>query len=287
MSVSNTNTNLSLYIPRVFLNVTKERMAEVFHSLMIGKVSSIDFVPREDNNSGDAYNMAFVHFEKFYDNVASTNFQEKVLDTKHEAKVVYDEPWYWICLPNTNPKPDSVRELERRVTELEQWIQYYNSMPNYGFPEPLSTPGTHLWVNSGTQTNQSAVDPSILQNLLPPPPPGDLTRQTATSPISLSPNMNNLEEGLVPSYDPEEIIAENYEAEINAYAYGDWADDDCGGWNFKPPLELPLTEGQIEKDDSGKLYKFKLKNGSPTWDEIPNYSSEWAEANKKFLETHS
>ena len=113
---------LSLYIPRVFANISKERMTQVFESLQIGQVAYVDFVPREDSNTGEPYNMAFVHFTKYYDNTGSENFQTKVKDPNHEAKIVYDDPWYWICLPNLNPKPDSIRELENRVAVLEQTV---------------------------------------------------------------------------------------------------------------------------------------------------------------------
>ena len=43
-----TQTQLSLYIPRVFANITKERIAHVFKSLRIGEVSVIDLVPRKN-----------------------------------------------------------------------------------------------------------------------------------------------------------------------------------------------------------------------------------------------
>lgn len=290
MSASN---NMSLYIPRVFMNITKQRMAQIFHSLSIGKVSSIDFVPREDNNTGDAYNMAFIHFDHYYDNVSSKNFQEKVIDTKHEAKIVYDDPWYWICLPNANPKPDAVRELERRVSELEEWIRYYNSLPNCGIPEPLSSLGSESVDNFESHCEYHNLDlPPFEDELLPPAAPeGYLQRSSSISglaiPRSKSPDMNSLEAGLGRSNgrEIEELVEENYDAEINAYAYD--FDNESQKKHFKPPLELPLTEGQIEKDDSGKLYKFKLENNSPKWIEIPNYTAEWGEANKKYLETHS
>ena len=98
-------SSLSIYIPRVFANITKDRVAQVFKSLSIGEVSYIDFVAREDANTGEPYNMAFIHFSEWYDNTASKNFQEKVNDPNHEAKIVYDDPWYWLISKSNSRVP--------------------------------------------------------------------------------------------------------------------------------------------------------------------------------------
>ena len=56
------NANMSLYIPRVFSNISKERIADVFECLRLGKVNRIDFVAKMDRNN-DLYNAVYVHFE--------------------------------------------------------------------------------------------------------------------------------------------------------------------------------------------------------------------------------
>ena len=182
---------LSLYIPRVFANISKERIAHVFESLQIGSVAYVDFVPREDSNTGEPYNMAFIHFTKYYDNTASENFQAKVKDPNHEAKIVYDDPWYWICLPNLNPKPDSIRELENRVAMLEQTVNQlmwssngYQMQPNANSTTSLFPPqNTAAWTATSTGTSTIWNDP--LANLAPIipiseiAPPPKLTRSVA------------------------------------------------------------------------------------------------------------
>jgi hypothetical protein len=92
------NTNMSLYIPHVFPNFTKEDVAQVFEN-MIGKVKNIDFVSKMGQD-GKFYNAAYIHFEHWYDTVAARNFQSRVQDSSKEARMVYDEPWYWIVLEN-------------------------------------------------------------------------------------------------------------------------------------------------------------------------------------------
>ena len=95
--------NISLYIPRVFINFFKCDIAMIFESLSIGKVKNIDLVLKMGKD-GKEYNSAYIHFEYWYDNVAAINFQDRVLDPNQEARLIYDEPWYWIVLENKAKK---------------------------------------------------------------------------------------------------------------------------------------------------------------------------------------
>jgi len=87
----------------VFANYTAERISTVFETLNIGKTKQIDLVAKMGKN-GVAYNSAYVHFEEWYDTIAARNFQSKVIDTTKEAKLVYEEPWYWVVLENKAQK---------------------------------------------------------------------------------------------------------------------------------------------------------------------------------------
>jgi len=97
--MSATIKNISLYIPHIFANYTKEDVAKVFDDQNIGKVKNIDFVSKMSQD-GKFYNAAYVHFEEWYNTMATRNFQARVLDTNKEARVMYEEPWYWIVLEN-------------------------------------------------------------------------------------------------------------------------------------------------------------------------------------------
>ena len=114
---------LSIYIPRVFPNITKARIAAIFQKLDLGEVRQVDLVPRT-NQDGEPYNMAFIHMRSWSDSVSSTNFQEKVLDPEREARVVYDDPWYWIVLENRNPKSDAQLIVEQRLEVLEEAVAH-------------------------------------------------------------------------------------------------------------------------------------------------------------------
>jgi hypothetical protein len=93
--------NISLYIPHVFPNFDKEYVAKAFKN--IGEVSQIDFVAKQDRNGKD-FNAVYVHFNKWYTNKKAIAFYESVIDETKEARLIHDEPWYWIVLPNTAKK---------------------------------------------------------------------------------------------------------------------------------------------------------------------------------------
>jgi len=97
------NQSLSLYIPHVFANVTKKTVMDTFEDQGLGKVKEIDFVEKMDKN-GKIYKTAFVHFECWYDSIITRNFQERVKNPDKEARIVYNDPWFWACFENKGKK---------------------------------------------------------------------------------------------------------------------------------------------------------------------------------------
>lgn len=91
--------NISLYIPHIFANISKTEVAEEFEYQDIGKVSNIDFILKTGQD-GKPYNAAYIHFERWFDTISAANFQSKVLDPSKEARLMYEDPWYWIVLEN-------------------------------------------------------------------------------------------------------------------------------------------------------------------------------------------
>jgi len=95
--------NISLYIPRVFANYTSMDVANVFESLNIGKVKAVDLVYKMGIDR-KTYNAAYIHFHFWHDNAVAVNFQERVVNPNQEARLVYDDPWYWVVLENNAKK---------------------------------------------------------------------------------------------------------------------------------------------------------------------------------------
>jgi hypothetical protein len=91
---NNTFENISLYIPRVFLNITQEKIKSAFEGNGIGKVTRVDLISKVPE-----YNIAYVHFEYWNDTITARNFQSHAREIKG-AKLVYDDPWHWIVLEN-------------------------------------------------------------------------------------------------------------------------------------------------------------------------------------------
>ena len=106
----NIDQDLSLYIPVVESEVANlDYIYNIFKSLNIGEVKTVHFKPKECG-----YTMcAFVHFDKWYENICVSNLQERILGDEGEGRIVYDDPKYWILKKNTNPIPDNyAKQLE-------------------------------------------------------------------------------------------------------------------------------------------------------------------------------
>jgi len=158
-------SSYSVFIPRVFSNIRQERISEIFDKKSIGKVSSVDLVPKKNHN-GDTthyYNMAFVHFERLYDTSEALAFRSEVDNIDVKAKLMYDDPWFWIVLPfEQKEKPttntDRVRDpmdhpsssepvlpiqQTRYPTAVQNMLQFYTEQPL--LPYWIMSPHGPIW----------------------------------------------------------------------------------------------------------------------------------------------
>ena len=104
--------NISLYIPHVFSNYTRGDVSYQFECLNIGEVKRVDFVSKISKN-GEVYNAAYIHFNQWYNTDAARNFQERVINPNEEARIVYDDPWYWIVLENKSQRVNPTDRKKR------------------------------------------------------------------------------------------------------------------------------------------------------------------------------
>jgi hypothetical protein len=105
------NQQLSLFVPYMFPNITEARVSAVFSALLLGEVHHVDFIPKTDKN-GRNYNAAYIHFAFWHESDTAAHFQERVTNPGKEARLVYDEPWFWIVLENTAVKTPKAQETE-------------------------------------------------------------------------------------------------------------------------------------------------------------------------------
>ena len=95
--------NISLFIPHVYANFNSAAVFDIIQGQGIGEVKNIDFVSKTGSD-GKPYNAVYIHFYQWYDNIVARNFQERVLNPSKEARIMYDDPWYWLVLQNKGKK---------------------------------------------------------------------------------------------------------------------------------------------------------------------------------------
>lgn len=104
----------SVCIPRVFPNITWQRVKGIFEELGLGLVDRVDMI-NKTNEKGDKYKRVFVHFKSWNADETAQQVREKLLGGD-QVKIVYDEPWYWKIAMSTAPRP----EFEKKTTPTKK-----------------------------------------------------------------------------------------------------------------------------------------------------------------------
>lgn len=103
-------SNYSIYIPRVFNNISNKKIINAFEKYELGTISSID-VKIKTGLDGSCYKVVFIHFSHWNEeNSSAINLRERIENPAKEARLIYDDPWYWILLPNTSAWQQPVTE---------------------------------------------------------------------------------------------------------------------------------------------------------------------------------
>jgi hypothetical protein len=146
--------NISIYIPHVFANIDKGRISDAFESQGIGKVKNVDLVGKL-GKEGYSYNAVYVHFEYWYNSSVANNFQERVLNPNKEARLVYEDPWYWIVLENKAKKHASGSRKVRLVLDIpqEEVVTPVKQRSNKDFADMCRAPIKNKLVKKDTLTN--------------------------------------------------------------------------------------------------------------------------------------
>ena len=93
MTNINPNPNPSLCIPRIFDNVNRRDIQNIFDKLDLGKISRIDVIERK-TEKGQSYKRVFIHFYNWYTNDNSEFVRNRIISGK-DVKIVHNEPWFW------------------------------------------------------------------------------------------------------------------------------------------------------------------------------------------------
>ena len=132
----NTNTNtdaeLSLCIPRVFVNIDEKRVRSVIEQLL-GKISRVDIIERT-NEKGEKYKRVFVHFDHWFETADAQTAKSRLIEGK-EIKIVYDDPWFWKVSANkvsVNTRPKQRINLQQPTAKPPPRLEFDESRePQY------------------------------------------------------------------------------------------------------------------------------------------------------------
>ena len=104
---------------------SEESIKDQFAYQNIGLVERVDLIHKTSAENGSEYYQAFVHFKEWFDTPATRNIQERIeaQDEEHPARLVVDDPWYWLLLRNSNPRSEAERRMEGRIRVLELAMQ--------------------------------------------------------------------------------------------------------------------------------------------------------------------
>jgi hypothetical protein len=135
--------SLSLMIPRVFLQWTGEQaIIDIFHQQHIGRIYKVSIIRTPGTKKrGYPIYQAFLYFSAWYENEIAYHFQQRIFGHRGQARVVYDDPWFWVVFENTKRRlsnndkrlirlgaqdyqnEEAADAVEERVRSLENWQQ--------------------------------------------------------------------------------------------------------------------------------------------------------------------
>jgi hypothetical protein len=97
------NQRLSLVIPRVFPQYIDEgKIIKIFRDQKLGEIFKVNIVrmPDEKGRNHPIYK-AYLYFSVWFESIIAQNFQDRIYGKHRQARVVYDDPWYWTVFQNT------------------------------------------------------------------------------------------------------------------------------------------------------------------------------------------
>jgi hypothetical protein len=83
----------SLCIPRVYPNISEDRIRKIFDELALGTIDHLDIISRT-TDKGEKFNRVFIHFRSWYTDGNAGVARERLLNGK-DIKIIYDDPWFW------------------------------------------------------------------------------------------------------------------------------------------------------------------------------------------------
>ena len=117
------NQHLSLVIPRIFPKwVDEAKIIKIFREQKLGEIFKVSIV-RMPNKKGCKYPIykAYVYFSVWFESIVTQNFQDRIYSKKRQARVIYDDPWYWTVFENTEHVRLSNADKRMKRISLEMY----------------------------------------------------------------------------------------------------------------------------------------------------------------------
>ena len=104
-------------IPRVFPQwVDEQVIIDIFHKQRLGQVYKVSITRMPDSKRRDyPIYQAIIYFSAWYENEIAYNFQQRIFGPKKQARVVYDDPWFWVVFENTKQR---LSNNDKRIMRL-------------------------------------------------------------------------------------------------------------------------------------------------------------------------
>jgi hypothetical protein len=117
----NIDQDLILYIPYISKEIGTDYISKLFNRLSIADVQYIHF-----ENIDMLHNSATIYMNSWYHTQCVENLQEKINNSTTEARVIYDDPAYWVLYNNANCY--TAISLADRLNILEENLVTANSV---------------------------------------------------------------------------------------------------------------------------------------------------------------
>jgi hypothetical protein len=108
----------SICIPRVFPNITWQRVKSVFEELGFGDVEKVDMV-NKTSSDGKPIKRVFVHFKAWNTLDDQVNQARTDLLNGQFVQLTYDQPWFWRCYMSNVPRPQHSNNVEVAVKKTK------------------------------------------------------------------------------------------------------------------------------------------------------------------------
>ena len=94
-------SNLSLFIPSVYANITEKDIINTFRRMKIGKVSSVELIRQKRCDDKTRQNRAFVYFEYLFETEDASNLVQS-LKNQSSTKLYYSHNThvFWVLIKN-------------------------------------------------------------------------------------------------------------------------------------------------------------------------------------------